>query len=242
MAGTLVLLAQKGWEIHYLNLSQGNCGSIRYNSNETARLRRIEAKRAAEILGAVWHPPFCRDLEIFYELKNIRRLAAIIRAIKASLILTHPPVDYMEDHTNTCRLVVSAAFAHGMPNFKTTPSRVPSNGDVAIYHSTPHGLCGPTREPINPELFVNTAKVHATKLESLAAHESQQDWLDSSQGMNSYLSTMEEMSLDVGKMSGRFKHAEGWTQHLHLGFSATDSDPIFDSLGRKLVNVRRSVR
>ena len=242
MAGTLVLLAHKGWEIHYLNLSRGNCGSTRYSSSETARRRRIEAKRAAKILGAQWHAPFCRDLEVFYELKSIRRLAAIIREIRASLILTHPPVDYMEDHTNTCRLVVSAAFAHGMTNFKTTPSRIPSDGDVVIYHSTPHGLCGPTREPINPELFVDTVKVHARKLESLAAHESQQDWLKTSQGMNSYLNTMEEMSRAMGRMSRRFQHAEGWTRHLHLGFSTKDCDPLRESLGSNLVLLRRSVR
>ena len=27
MAGTLLLLAQAGWDIHYFNLSTGNCGS-----------------------------------------------------------------------------------------------------------------------------------------------------------------------------------------------------------------------
>ena len=27
MAGTLLLLKQAGWKIHYLNLSSGNCGS-----------------------------------------------------------------------------------------------------------------------------------------------------------------------------------------------------------------------
>ena len=240
MAGTLLLLARHGWEIHYLNLSQGNCGSVRMGSTETARRRRIEAKKAAAILGAHWHPPFCRDLEIFYELKTIRRVAAIIREVEPSVILTNPPVDYMEDHTNTCRLVVSAAFAHGMPNFKTVPSRPPSPADITIYHSTPHGLQGPLRDPIHPELYVNTAAEQARKLEALAAHESQQDWLDTSQGMNSYLSAMEEMSLQVGTLSRRFKQAEGWTRHLHLGFSSIQRNPILDTLGRNLCHAPRT--
>ena len=49
-------------------------------------------------------------MEILYELKTLRRVAAVIREVKPNVILTHPPVDYMEDHTNTCRLVVTAAF------------------------------------------------------------------------------------------------------------------------------------
>ncbi|MDG2125455.1 MAG: PIG-L family deacetylase, partial [Verrucomicrobiales bacterium] len=27
MAGTLLLLQKQGWEVHYMNLSSGNCGS-----------------------------------------------------------------------------------------------------------------------------------------------------------------------------------------------------------------------
>ena len=33
------------------------------------------------------------------------------------IVPTHSPADYMEDHTNSCRLAVTAAFARGMPNF-----------------------------------------------------------------------------------------------------------------------------
>ena len=74
-------------------------------------------------------------------------------------------------------------------------------------------------------------------MKALAAHGSQQQWLDTSQGMNSYLRTMEEMSLDVGKMSRKFKYAEGWRRHLHLGFSAKDFDPLAELLGKNyLVN------
>ena len=61
---------------------------------------------------------------------------------------------------------------------------------------------------------------------------SQKAWLDVSQGMDSYLQTMEDLSLTVGKMSRQFQHAEGWRRHLHLGFSQTESDPLRDSLGK----------
>ena len=123
MAGPLVQLRRAGWEIHYLNIANGCCGSQQYNAIQLRRMRLAEAKRAAKILGAHFHPPRCNDMEILYNLKLVRRVAAIIREVRPSIVLTHPTVDNMEDHTNTCRLVVTAAFTHAMPNFRSIPPR-----------------------------------------------------------------------------------------------------------------------
>jgi LmbE family N-acetylglucosaminyl deacetylase len=138
MAGTLLLLKQAEWEIHCLNISSGNLGNASMSTVQTATVRRREAKDAARILGAHWHPPFARDLEIFYDDKSLRHLAALIREVRPSIILTHSPRDYMEDHMNTCRLAVTAAFARGMPNYKTIPARPAVEGDFTLYHPTPH--------------------------------------------------------------------------------------------------------
>ncbi|EEF59115.1 PIG-L deacetylase family protein [Pedosphaera parvula] len=230
MAGTLMLLKQAGYETHYMNVSSGNCGSLEFDSKRTRVVRAGEGKQAAKILGAKFHPSLTDDLEIFYDLKMLRRLAAVIREVKPSIVLTHSPQDYMEDHMNTCRLAVTAAFTHGMPNFKTIPSRPIYNGDVTLYHCMPHGLRDGLRRRVWPGAYVNVASVQETKRNSLAAHKSQQGWLDASQGMNSYLLAMEEMSLELGKMSKKFKYAEGWRRHLHLGFAARDIDPLAEVL------------
>ena len=238
MAGTLLLLKQAGWEIHYMNLSTGNCGSKTMSAARTRVVRRAESKRAAKILGAHWHPPLCDDLEIFYGIKTLRRLAAVIRDVKPAIVLTHSPQDYMEDHMNTARLAVTAAFSRGMPNFKTVPVRRAVEGDVTVYHAMPHGLRDGLRREIIAGAFVDTSSVHAIKREALAAHTSQKAWLDASQGMDSYLVAMDEMSAAVGKMSRRFTHAEGWRRHLHLGFSASEIDPLAEALRKDyLVNV-----
>jgi LmbE family N-acetylglucosaminyl deacetylase len=231
MAGTLLQLKARGWVIHCLNLSTGNCGSVEFDAATTRRRRRAEARQAAAVLGAQWHPPLCDDLEILYELPALRRLAAVVREVQPRLVLTHSPQDYMEDHTNTCRLAVTAAFARGMPNFKTVPARRPVPGDVTIYHAMPHGLRDPLRRVVRPDLFVNTTPVQDVKRAALAAHASQKEWLDASQGMDSYLHAMDAMSLAVGRMSRRFRHAEGWRRHLHLGFAAQDTDPLAAALG-----------
>lgn len=232
MAGTLLQLKARGWEIHYFNLSTGNCGSVRDNAATTRRKRLAEAKRAAKLLGAQFHPPIADDLEIFYDARLLRRVAAVMREVKPAVVLTHSPQDYMEDHMNTSRLAVTAAFARGMPNFVTAPRRAAAEGDVTVYHAMPHGLCDALRQPIAPDAFVNTTSVHDMKLDALAEHRSQQEWLDVSQGMNSYLQTMDDMSRQVGGMSKRFKHAEGWRRHLHFGFCGEDADPLRDALGR----------
>ena len=121
MAGTLLLLGEAGWEIHYLNLSSGNLGSTTMTPAQTARVRRAEAQAAAKVLGATWHAPFCNDLEIFYDARTLRRLGAIIRRSSPTSILTHSPQDYMEDHMNTCRLAVTAAFVRAMPGIAPRP-------------------------------------------------------------------------------------------------------------------------
>ena len=237
MAGTLVLLQRAGWETHYLNIANGCCGSVQYNAGKTRVVRRAEAKRAAKVLGAHFHESLCNDMEIFYELKLLRRLAAVIREVKPGIVLTHPPVDYMEDHTETCRLVVTAAFTHGMPNFCSIPPRPTAEYDVTIYHATPHSLRDPLRRLVMPGAFVNTASVQETKRAALAEHTSQQDWLDVSQGLNSLGKKVDEMARAVGKLSKKFKHAEGWRRHLHYGFSTSDVDPLREALGKNyLVN------
>lgn len=231
MAGTLLRLKEVGWEIHYFNLASGNCGSQQMDAETTARTRLAEAQEAARLLGAHFHPPITHDLEIVYSVELLRQVVAVVREVNPAIVLTHSPQDYMEDHMNASRLAVSAAFTKNIPNFTSQPPWPGAPGDVAVYHAMPHGLRGPLGEPIIPSLFVDTTSVQAQKLAALAAHRSQQDWLAVTQGMNSYLQAMEDMSREVGRLSGRFEHAEGWRQHLTLGLSAQPWDPLREALG-----------
>ncbi len=235
MAGTLVLLQRAGWEIHYLNVANGCCGSVQYDAKKTRIIRRAEARRAAKVLGAHFHESLCNDMEIIYDLKLLRRLAAVIRVVKPNIVLTHSPVDYMEDHTNTCRLVVTAAFAHAMPNFRSVPPRSTAEYDLTIYHAIPHSLRDPLRQLIVPEAFVNTTTTQATKRAALGEHQSQQNWLEASQGLDSLGQRVDAMARAVGKLSKNFKFAEGWRRHLHYGFSATEVDPLRAALAKNFL-------
>jgi N-acetylglucosamine malate deacetylase 1 len=226
-AGTLLRLKDLGWEVHYCNLANGCCGSSQTNRVETAAIRLKEAQRSAAMLDAHFYPPICDDLNVLYNTENLARVAAIVRQAKPSILLTHARVDYMEDHMETCRLAVTAAFAKGIPNYPTDPSEPVYDGDIAIYHAQPHGNRTPTNDIVKPAIAIDIDKVMDRKLQMLACHESQQGWLQTTQKMNSYLQTMLDLGKETARIAGMScETAEGWHRHLHLGFSALDYDPI----------------
>ena len=230
MAGTLILLKKAGYEIHYMNLSNGCCGSMIHTREEIARIRTAEAKTAAKLIGAVHHDSFLNDLEIFYNKENLVRVGAIMREVNPSILLVQPYEDYMEDHINAGRLAVTAAFCKGMPNFETSPPREHVSGDLAIYHTLPWKLTDRLCRPAAADLYVDITSVIDLKREMLAQHRSQKEWLDETQGLDSYLESMEDVAAEVGKKSGKFKLAEGWCQHAHIGFSAKKINPIVETL------------
>ena len=233
MAGTLLLLKQAGYEIHYMTVASGSCGTTQYDTETIVHMRRQESVNAAAFAGAVYHDSLVNDLEIFFEKTTLQRLSAIVRDVAPEILLTHSPDEYMEDHSNTCRLALTAAFARGMPNFPTEPPRPTVDQPVTVYHALPYGLRDPLRKRVRPGMYVDISSVIETKRDMLAKHASQKQWLDESQGLDSYLITMEDMSREVGRMSGRYDYAEGWIRHSHLGFCGEDDNPLLNALPDK---------
>jgi LmbE family N-acetylglucosaminyl deacetylase len=230
MAGTLILLRDAGYELHYMNIANGCCGSTEHSAAHTAEIRQREAMAAADTIGAEFHSSLVNDLEVFYDHATLIRLAAVMREVAPEILLVHAPIDYMEDHTNACRLAVTAAFTRGMPNYPTSPPRDPVDQPVTIYHAQPHGNRDPLGNLVRPAMFVDIGSVIDQKTAMLACHQSQQQWLDTSQGLNSYLEAMRELSREVGKLSERFELAEGWRKHLHVGFCGPQDDPLAKAL------------
>lgn len=235
MAGTLVLLGQAGFDLHYMTVANGSMGTATQSREAIIARRTTEARKAARLLGAVFHEPIVDDLDIYYDRELPRKVCAVVREVQPDIMLLQSPQDYMEDHINACRLAVSAAFFRGMVNFTSDPPRPAIAKEVTLYHALPWGLRDPLRRIIVPGQYVDITSVMATKRAALACHASQKEWLDTSQGLDSYLTTMEEMSREVGRMSGRFEYAEGWRRRLHLGFCSEKADPLADALGDKVL-------
>ena len=230
MSGTLMLLQQAGFEIHYMNVANGCCGTTQYDVETIARMRRLEAMAAAESIGAVFHESICDDMAIFYDQATLAKIASAVREVAPEILLTHAPSDYMEDHMNVSRLAVTAAFARGMPNFPVDPPRPPIAGKVTVYHAQPYSHHDPLGRRVQPDYFVDVTDLIERKVEMLAKHTSQKQWLDESQGMDSYLQTLRELDEECGRMSGQFQYCEGWQRHLHLGFCDKQDDPLRDAL------------
>ncbi len=213
-----------------MTLANGSCGTTEYSLEEIVRIRRQESQNAAAYVGAVYYESLVNDLEVFYTQDLIRKVTTIIRQIKPHIMLIPSPQDYMEDHTNTARIAVTAAFCKGMPNYSACPPEPPIQQDITLYHALPYGLTDGMRRRIIPDFYIDISAVIDQKEKMLACHESQKNWLDKSQGLNAYLITMREMSEEVGTMCGKFCCAEGWRRHSHLGYSKKEIDPLREIL------------
>ncbi len=233
MAGTMLLLQQAGYELHYMNIGNGSCGTATHTREQIIRIRTGEARAACKLIGATFHAPLVNDIDIFYEKELLARVGAVVRRVNPTIMLIPSPQDYMEDHVIAGRLAVTAAFCRGMRNYPTVPRTKPVSGEVTLYHCMPHA--DPMRRRVLPEYHVDITSVIGRKREMLSQHRSQKEWLDVSQGFDSYLSTMEEMSAAIGSMSGRFRYAEGWRRHSHIGFSDQERDPLTEALGDRVI-------
>lgn len=226
MAGTMLLLRERGWDLHYMNLANGSRGSMVTDQRETARIRLAEAQRAAESLGATFYPPIFDDMEIAYTTAAVQQVTAAVRQAQADVLLTHAPVDYMEDHEIACRLATSAAFSHSFPNFPSDPAVEPYAAPITVYHAQPHSNRTPMGERVQPHFAVDIESVIDAKEAVLACHASQKDWLDETQGMGSYLQTMRDLGADLAHSIGKYRIAEGWRRRQHWGFCGPDDDPL----------------
>ena len=239
MGGTLILLKKAGWKPHYMNLCDGCCGTVKKDIPAITALRKREAKAACRLIGAQFYPSIAPDLQLYHTTETVAKVVAVIRKANPQILLLPAPIDYMEDHMNASRIGVTAAFARGMRNFPCDPPLPAIDGELSLYHALPHGLCDALRRRIRPGQYVDIGAVLKTKRRMYACHASQKEWLDKSQGFDSYLDTMEDAARQVGAMSGRFPAAEGWRRHSHMGFSAADRDPLGEILGdRSLIDER----
>ena len=118
-AGTLIRLKQKGCSISLATMTPGDCGSAELAPDEIAEVRRMEAVRSAELIGADYTCLEFRDLSIVHDNESRQRVTEVIRKTRPDIVITAPPVDYMSDHEMTSRLVRDACFNASCPNYVT---------------------------------------------------------------------------------------------------------------------------
>lgn len=211
--GTMLRLADLGFEIHVATMTAGDMGSPTLGRAEIAAIRRREAQAGASALGARSYTCLeFDDVEIVFDNPTRRRVAAVVRRVDPGLVFTTPPFDYMFDHIITSQLVRDASFNASLPNYETPGGEKPGSGVPYLYYADPiegKDLLGNTA-PVS--CVVDVSAVMERKVEALAQHASQREWLRAQHGMDDYIEHMKEWGRRRGKLIGA-AYAEGFCQH-----------------------------
>jgi len=169
--GTLARFVREGHEVIMCHATKGDRGSYVHSSEEIARIRDGEARRAAEIAGADHATLGFSDSEIrSSDLEQQRAVVDLVREARPELIITHYPADYMSDHNEISKLVFDASFHATLPLYE---SGKPHHDLVApiYYMDTLMGI------GFQPTEYVDVSSVIETKIAMLGAHASQVTWL-----------------------------------------------------------------
>jgi LmbE family N-acetylglucosaminyl deacetylase len=216
-AGTLALLAQKGYEIHIAVMAGGEMGSATLPPKKIHAIRMKEAAAAAAMLDGMFHFAGGHDIEVEYNQAYRRRAIRILREVDPFLVFTAPPADYMIDHEETSRLVRNACFIAPIPNYNCGQPTKPSTQVPYLYYWNAVGGCDILGHPLPLTCTVNISPVINIKTRILACHASQQAWLAHHHQDADYLATMRAAARQEGRRSG-CTYAESFVQHRGSGY------------------------
>ncbi len=213
-AGTLLRLKQLGCQISLATMTPGDCGSAELGPDEIAVVRRGEAKRSADLIGADYTCLEFRDLSIVVDNDSRRRVTEVIRRSRPDIVITAPPVDYMSDHEMTNRLVRDACFNASCPNYATRQwDPAPATQKIPyLYYVDPIEGIDYYGNAIPADFIIDVSATMETKLEMLACHASQREWLRRQHGLDEYLDGCRRWSAARGAKIGR-EYGEAFTQH-----------------------------
>jgi LmbE family N-acetylglucosaminyl deacetylase len=210
-AGTLVRLADAGWQVHIATATPGDCGTMTETRWEISAIRTNEAKRAAAMIGAQYHCLDERDGLVVYDKATIQKAIDLFRRLAPALVFTHAQDDYMMDHVEVSKLARAASFVFGAPNISAYPL-LPGSKIPHLYYCDPIEGIDSLGRPAQPTTIVDVTAQHERKLQILACHASQREWLRAHHGMDEYLDAAKRHDAARGRLIGK-PLAEAFVQH-----------------------------
>ena len=220
-AGTLIRLADAGWEVHIATVASGDCGSMIHSREEIAAIRCKEGIAAAAKINATYHTLDEPDIQVVFDKATNRKTIELLRGIAPTLLITHPRQDYMLDHEQVHLLARSTAFSYSIPNASDSPL-IPGSAIPWLYYCDPvEGRDPYTCEFVIPTTWVDITDQMERKIEMLACHASQRDWLRSHHGMDEYIEAMKRHSAERGGQIGT-RYGEAFVQHRGHPFPQDD--------------------
>lgn len=213
-AGTLASHRAMGYRFGILDLTQGELGT-----RGTAELRKKEAERAAQILGAGFRVILdLKDGFFTINEESIRAIIPVIRQCRPDLILTNAVSDRHPDHGRAAQLVREAAFYSGLAKIETFwdgKSQDPWR-PRAVYHFVQDYFS-------RPDIVVDTSEYMEEKMKAIRAFESQ-FYKEGSTEPESPISGKDffDVILSRDRIMGRYigvRFGEGYHCHRPLGTS-----------------------
>jgi LmbE family N-acetylglucosaminyl deacetylase len=209
--GTLIRLAEAGWEVHIATATPGDCGTMIENRWAISGIRTKEAKAAADMIGATYHCLDERDLMVCYDKPSIQKTMDLFRRVAPTLVFTHAPRDYMLDHEQTSMLARGATFGYGAPNISHHPLK-PGSRVPYLYYCDPIEGIDPLGHEAPVTTVIDVTAQQAKKLQMLACHASQREWLRAHHGIDEYLDSTKRHDAMRGKLINK-PAAEAFVQH-----------------------------
>lgn len=237
-AGTLALLAREGCDILIATLTAGECGSRELPPEDVGRIRRGEATRAAEMIGASYICLGVPDLGVFNDDPTRRKVTELIRGSAPAIVIAAAPADYHPDHEAASALTRDACFAASAPNYRTGPA-APIATVPHLYFTDPIGLRDRKGRPVKPDFAVDIGATFAIKQRMLRAHESQVGWLEKQHGVADATASMEAVARRRGRDVG-VEYAEGFRHYRGEPFPRTPK--LQELLGEALRRPAESIR
>ena len=215
-AGTLALLADKGYEIHIATMTGGEVGHPTKTREQIRAQRLQEAERAARVINATYHYAGGCDLEVEFS-EFYRRIATrVMREVDPLIVLTLPPMDYLADHEQTSLLVRNAAYIATVPLYDCDAATQHTGRFPYLYYWNASNLTDIFGRPLPLHFGIDVTSAMETKEKMLACHHSQREWLAYHNQWDSYLETMRTWTRKQGELIGR-EYGECFIQHLGTG-------------------------
>lgn len=174
--GAIALYHSRGCRVRVLCLSYGERGESQKMWREPGmtiervkRGRRLEAERAAEVLGAEIRFFDAGDYPLRATDQLMEQLVQEFRDVQPTIVLTHAPSDpYNGDHPETARLAMNArVYAQAMGY----PSEHKHLGAPPVFHFEPHQ---PEMCDFKPQVLLDITPVFERKRRAMECMEAQE--------------------------------------------------------------------
>ena len=159
VAGTLVKLAELGYQTGVVDMTKGELGS-----RGTPQIRAREAQAAAKVMKlAVRENLGLKDGAILNTQKAQLKVVEILRKFRPGLVMTHYWDDQHPDHIQTSHMVTDSCYLSGLAKIKTRHARF--RPPHIVYFRIPYS--------VTPSFLVDISKHFERKMEAIHCYKSQ---------------------------------------------------------------------